>query len=109
MAMTQIELEHKMYGFGKYRAQKAISSNEDEGRAHTNPYMQELYRRYVFPLAALVAEDIRAKKPGRNQAHVTLLRGMDEEAIAFLTVRGVLSALLESKADDHDIRSIDQL
>lgn len=109
MAMTQIELEHKMYGFGKYRAQKAISSNEDEGRAHNNPYMQELYRRYVFPLAALVAEDIRAKKPGRNQAHVTLLRGMDEEAIAFLTIRAVLGELLSCGTDGHGVRSADQL
>ena len=99
MLMTQVELERKMYAHGKTRAARLIANNEEQGRAHNNPYTLELYKRYVLPLAESIAADLRVKKAGRQQAHTLLLKGVDPEAIAFLTCRVIISELLSRKVD----------
>jgi DNA-directed RNA polymerase len=92
--ITQEQLEKEMAAFGKARAERMMGRNEDAGSADNNPYAKAIFNRYVMPLAAIIKADITTKKPGRNQAHVTLLEPMDPEAIAFLAVRAVLNDLL---------------
>jgi len=92
--LTQEQLEKEMAAFGKARAERMMGRNEDAGSADNNPYAKAIFNRYVMPLADIIRADIKTKKPGRNQAHVTLLEPMDPEAIAFLAVRSALNALL---------------
>jgi len=96
--LTQIELELEMYAFGKSRANKMMSRNEDAGSADNNPYAKAILNRYVLPLAATIRADITEKRAGRNQAHVTLLEPLDPEAVAFLAVRGVLNDLMAGRS-----------
>lgn len=111
MLMTQVELEHKMYAFGKTRAARIIANNEAQGRAHNNPYTLELYKRYVLPLAEAVSADLKARKAGRQQAHTLLLKGVDPEAIAFLTCRTIISTMLSASTKDPEfsMRALDHL
>lgn len=92
--ITQVELEKQMASFGRARAERMMGRNEGAGSADNNPYAKAIYSRYVLPLAAIIKRDCTVKKPGRNQAHVTLLEPIDPEAVAFLAVRAVLNDLL---------------
>lgn len=92
--LTQEQLEKDMAAFGKARAERIMGRNETAGSADNNPYAKAIFNRYVMPLADIIRADIKTKKPGRNQAHVTLLEPMDPEAIAFLAVRAALNDLL---------------
>ena len=94
MTVTQIELERQMYDFGRSRAERMMSKNEEAGRASSNPYAAAIYRRFVLPLAAMIQDDVDNRKPGRRKAHAVLLEGMDCEALALLTVRTALTGLL---------------
>jgi len=98
--LTQVELEKEMSAFGKTRAENMMGRNEDAGSADNNPYAKAIYRRFIMPLAALIREDVGTKKPGRNQAHVTLLEPLDPEAVAFLSVRSVLNSLMSNSGHD---------
>jgi DNA-directed RNA polymerase len=72
-----------------------MKHNEEKGRAPNNPYAQAVYRRFVLPLAALIREDLEAKRgAGRKRAHVKLLEGMDADAIAYLAVRQTMALAL---------------
>jgi len=95
--ITQIELEHQMYDFGKGRAERMMNTNEEAGRANANPYAQAVYRRFVLPLAAIIQEDMDTKSPGRRKAHTALLEGMNAEAIAYLAVRNCLNLLMTER------------
>lgn len=92
--LTQEALEKEMAAFGKARAERMMANNEERGSADTNPYAQAIYKRFVLPLAAMVRTDIKTPAAGRNKAHVTLLEPIDPEAVAFLTVRTALNALM---------------
>jgi DNA-directed RNA polymerase len=96
--LTQEELELETYAFGMKRMQDSIENNETHDRAHTNPYAQAIYRRFVLPLAERIKLDIEnaTKVPGRHAAHVVLLRGVDADAVAFVAVRAALTSLLAS-------------
>ena len=96
MLQTQVELELDAYSFGKERMRKSIEGNEQKDRAHSNPYAQAIYRRFVLPLASRIREDLRTATtvPGRRKAHVVLLSGLDVEACAFVAVRAALTCLL---------------
>lgn len=98
---TQAEVEEIMFVGGINRAEKAMSNAEAQGRAHQNPYAQELFREYVLPLAAAIEADVKAKRAGRRQAHVYLLEALDLEAVAFLTVRHALSTIMSSNPPNH--------
>lgn len=100
--MNQIDLEMQTYQHGRAKAQFVINKNEAEGRASTNPYAQAIFRRYVQPLAAMIADAVQPTKgAGRRAAHIALLRPLDPEAVAFLSVRCVLTGLLESRNGDN--------
>lgn len=100
--LTQEQLEKDMAAFGKARAERMMWRNEDARSADNNPYAKAIFNRYVMPLADIIRADIKTKKPGRNQAHVTLLEPMDPEAVAFLAVRAVLNDLLAGNAKSNN-------
>lgn len=97
--LTQVELEEQMYAFGRARATKMMASNEAGGRANNNPYAAAIYRRFILPLSEVIVEDLAQKKAGRNKAHVTMLRALDPEAVAFLAVRNALNILMNGDRD----------
>lgn len=97
--MDQISLEQEMVDGGRNRAKKMFENNEASGNASANPYASAVYRRFVLPLAAVIKADMDRKLAGRAQAHVTLMKGMDYEAVAFIAVRGVLCGCLHQAGD----------
>lgn len=94
---TQREIELEAYGYGKDRMTKTIANNEEKGRAASNPYAQAIYRRFVLPLSQRIQEDLTTVRPGRNKAHVALIRGMDIDAAAAVAVRAVIGSLLSGQ------------
>ena len=100
--LTQVELEKEMYAFGRARSERMMARNEDAGRANNNPYAQAIYRRFILPLAEIIREDVKTKRPGRRQAHTVLLEHMDPEAVAFLAVRNTLNALMDCENQRQD-------
>lgn len=96
--LTQAEIELRMYDGGIARATATMERAEDSGNASRNPYAKRVYQEFVFPLAARIEED-RAPtgKAGVRAAHVTLLRTLDAQAVALLTVRTILNFCLTAK------------
>ena len=101
--ITQIELEKDMAGWARSRLDNRMIANEKKGGANNNPYASAIYREYALPLAEAIEADITKPRPGRNKAHVTLLKGLDPEVVAFLAVRNVLNCMMgnavEKRAD----------
>lgn len=93
--LSQYDVEMRMYHGGINRAEAMMDKAEDQGRAHQNPYAKELFNEYVLPIsAALTAEVEGAHGAAKRQMHVALLRGLDLDAVAYLTVRAALGGLL---------------
>ncbi|ATI16335.1 RNA polymerase [Caulobacter phage Lullwater] len=102
--LNQVELELEMYAFGRARANRMMTKNEEQGRANNNPYASAVYRRFILPLAAVIQEDLDDKKPGRRKAYVKLLEALDPEAVAYLAVRHTLNALMNQS--DANLRGV---
>jgi DNA-directed RNA polymerase len=103
--LTQIELERRMYGSGRAKANKIMDANEEQGRASNNPYGGVLYSRFVQPLAAAVREDLASGSAGRYKAHISLLAPLDPEVVALVTVRAVINDLMNSSNRGHTART----
>jgi DNA-directed RNA polymerase len=102
MHITQAELEERMYQAGRERAAEMFAKAEEGGRAADAPYAQRVYRTYVLPLAAHLKEEVEKPRVGRSTAHVVLLRGLDLEAVAFLSVRHIINTMMEpGEAPNH--------
>lgn len=92
--LTQEEVEKTMYLGGVKRATESMKAAEENGEAARNPYAATLYRDYVMPLASLIIADVTSTSPGRLRGHAALLAPLDPEAVAFLTVRGIINCLV---------------
>ena len=92
--MNQVEVEERMYLGGIERARASMEQNEEHGEAGRNPYAATIYRDFVAPLASIIEDDRVPKGPGRFAAHVGMLRDLDANTLAYLTVRVTLSALM---------------
>lgn len=100
--LNQEEIELRMYHGGIARAETMMARAEEKGRADTNPYSQELLRRFVQPISHLIREDTAGGKAGRQLAHAALLAPLDADAVALLSVRGAMNTLLSPMAGDRD-------
>ena len=99
--LTQLQLEERMYYGGIKRAETMMDKAEEFKRAHDNPYAKKVFSRYVLPIADAIKADLAASSAGRMHAHAQLLQGLDIEAVAFLSVRYVLSTQLSSAPEHH--------
>lgn len=93
--LTQEQLEKEMVDGGRSRMAAMMQRNEGQGGATNNPYASAVFRRYVLPMAAMIEDDMVAKRPGPRQAHVALLKQMDPQVVAYLATRTVLNSLME--------------
>lgn len=84
-----LEREFSEVGFAIHTAR--IQDAQEGGRADTCPYAKAMFRDYVPSVAGVIAEEMNSSKPGRNAAHLALLKGLDPVAIAFLAVRFALT------------------
>jgi DNA-directed RNA polymerase len=100
MKLTQQEIELRMYSQGIDRCRARINRAEEAGEAARNPYAATILRDFVMPLARILHTDVMECQPGMRAAHAQLLRPLDLEAVALLTVRTVLSALLSNTGDN---------
>lgn len=98
---TQVDAEHMMYYGGIKRATNMLDKAELGGRAVDMPYAKEVFRDYVLPLAAAIQEEVEKNVPGNRQAHANLLKGLDYESVAFLTIRYVFGTQLSAKAENQ--------
>lgn len=104
MTYTQQEVEEQMYQGGILRTEKRMQTAEETGNAHRNPYAATLLRDFVLPFAERIQSDLEVRKVGPAAAHIALLRPLDPEAVALLTVRQVLSYLLAG--EDPKVRRV---
>jgi DNA-directed RNA polymerase len=104
--LTQVEVEERMYAGGILRAQGMMDKAEENGRAHQNPYAKELFREYVLPLSAAIREELDLARPGRRQAHASLLWGLDYDAVAYLSVRTVIGSLMRGDKERPHHRTL---
>lgn len=79
---------------GRQRMTAMMDRNEGAGGATNNPYASAVLRRFVLPMAAMIETDLETPRPGKAQAHTVLLKGLDPQAVAYLTVRHVLNLLM---------------
>lgn len=93
--LNQQDIELQMYHGGIARATSLMQRAEEKGRADTNPYSQELYRRFVQPVAHVIREDTATGKAGRQLAHAALLGPLPAESVALLSVRCAINGLLQ--------------
>lgn len=105
MTLTQQDVELNMYHGGIARFKASVTRAEEAGEAARNPYASAVYREFILPLAALIRDDIQAKRVGVRQAHVQLLAPLDPEAVAFLAVRTALNSLLHGR-DETGVRKV---
>ena len=97
MKLTQQEIETRMYSQGIDRCRARINRAEEAGEAARNPYAATILRDYVMPLARILHTDVMECAPGMRAAHAQLLRPLDLEAVALLTVRNTLSMMLSGE------------
>lgn len=93
-ALTQEDIETRMYKGGIARAERLMDTAEQKGEAARNPYGQAVMQQFVLPLSAAIKEAWEGRRAGRFQAHAALLQPLDPDAVAFLAVRAVLNSLL---------------
>jgi DNA-directed RNA polymerase len=99
---TQADIEQRMFTGGIERAEGMMLRAEESGRANQNPYGKAIMRDFIFPLADKIKEDCAPHgRPGPRAAHVTLLRALDAEAVAFLAVRATLNMCMQHATKDH--------
>lgn len=98
--LTQAELEREMVDGGRARMASMMQRSEDQGQAVNNPYASAVFRRFVLPAAAIIEADLATSNAGRNKAHVTLLKPMDPQAVAYLAVRHTLNILMQDAEVD---------
>lgn len=104
MLLTQVELEEEAHLLGRKKAAAMLQRNEETGQAQNNPYAQSVYRKYMLPLEELLAQEVKSiGKAGRRAAHVTLLKDLNPRAVAYITTRIVMSAVMESKSTARQI------
>jgi DNA-directed RNA polymerase len=94
--LTQQQVEDTMYYGGIKRAKARMAMAEEKGSAERNPYAATVFRNYVLPLSEILFAEVMKPVAGRRSAHSQLLRSLDLDAVALLTVRTVLSTLLSN-------------
>ena len=92
--MNQIELEQEMADGGRAKALRRFKENEDAASAHTNPYAQALYRRYILPVRDAIKLYVGTKKRGVAAKNKGLLAQEDPLSLAFLTLRGLMDSCM---------------
>lgn len=93
--LNQEQIELQMYHGGIARAQNLMEVAEEKGRADTNPYGSDLYRRFVQQVALVIQEDTATGRAGRQLAHAALLAPLPPEAVAYLAVRCTINGLMQ--------------
>jgi Autographiviridae RNA polymerase len=99
----QIELEKQMRGIGFKRVEDAATSARQDERESDTPYGHRLLLAVVDPLSKRIADymaEAEAGKPGQFVAvTATKLKGMNYDAVAFLTAKTVLDSLSINKME----------
>lgn len=94
----QLSLEALMAKTGRQRAEDLMDENVNRGRVEANPYSSIIYRRFVEPLAKMIAEEKVNTGPGRRQAYMVFLKGVSPEAVAYIAVRMAFNLLMRSES-----------
>jgi len=94
--LTQVECERIMHLGGIRRAETMMNAAEDKGRAITNTYAREIMDEFVIPTYQKVLAACKGKEAGKRHAHTLLLADLDLEAVAALSVRMAINAIMQA-------------
>ena len=105
--MNQVQLEERMLGLGVQRAMSMMTEAEVSGNAHRNPYAHHVYKTYIVPVHEYIQHTLdNPNGSGRMRAHATLLKDLDSMAVAYITIREVLSVLLSDSRHAPTVRRL---
>jgi DNA-directed RNA polymerase len=96
---TQIELEKEMLAHGIERYRKQVDTAEEAGRASGTSYASRLLPQLCLDLADAIEDFKSVTRVRANRANVrTLLRDLDSNQIAFITLRTIFDTLIKGEA-----------
>lgn len=92
----QIALEKTMVAHGVSRYKHSIGAAEGNDRTADTRYAQKLMREFVIPVADALEEYCGTTRPGVQGKYRALLRRIDPDVAAFLSLRSVFNSFLKS-------------
>lgn len=105
MIPSQVELERMMHSAGMIRSRADFDRAEERGYAADCKYANSILKDYVPALAEAIAADTKIDKRGAGvlKKYVSLLRSLDNYAVAYLTVSGAVSYIMQRAQEKLDV------
>ena len=93
----QLAWEQKYRDRGRIKVEQTLRKAEEKGRVIDSPIGSGVLREYVLSLSQRIAQDITEDlgKPGRSKAYAPLLRDLDPDAVALLTISTAVNLLVQ--------------
>lgn len=91
----QLEWETKHRDLGRDKVMESLRKAEEHGRVTDTPLGTGVLRKYILWLSQRISQDITTDlgKPGRSKAHSPLLKDLDPDAVALITISMVVNTL----------------
>lgn len=91
----QLEWETRHRELGRSKVLESLRKAEEGGRVTDTPLGSGVLRKYILWLSQRISVDITTDlgKPGRSKAHSPLLRDLDPDAVALITISSVINTL----------------
>lgn len=91
----QLEWEDKHRELGRDKVMESLRKAEEHGRVTDTPLGTGVLRKYILWLSQRISQDITTDlgKPGRSKAHSPLLKDLDPDAVALITISMVVNTL----------------
>lgn len=103
----QMELEIEMNGIGVDRFRSRINAAHEKGRGGDTQVSRNIVRAGIAPLADRIQEyldEAYSGRPGPRSLAARHLKGMDLEAVAYLTLRSTLTEYLQKHRPPYMLR-----
>ncbi|CCI88411.2 RNA polymerase, phage-associated [Yersinia phage phiR8-01] len=91
----QLAWEHKHRELGRDKVMESLRKAEEQGRVTDTPLGTGVLRKYIMWLSQRIATDLTVDlgKPGRSKAHSPLLKDLDPDSVALITISSVINTL----------------
>lgn len=86
---SQIDLEKRMVAFGVNRYNIGVEKANEKNLGHTTQSAQKLMQEFVLPVSANLTLWLSESKPGVKSKYRTLLKVVEPEQAAYLTLRAI--------------------
>jgi len=92
----EIDLEHEMLGLGVTRYRNKLAKAREYGSESRTPVVRDMVKRAIEPMVEAIKDYVEKsfrKGKGRRARAAMLLRDMDPDVVAFITIKSVLDTL----------------